>query len=762
MNGRKEDSRLLTGRARFTDDVHLDRMVHAAFVRSPLPHAGIAAVDTTQALQAGALLVLTANDLPFADRSFVLRYSHPSIRGGLAGFLASDRVRYVGEPVALVVARDRYEAEDLAAKVEVDYRDLPPVATPDEALAEHAPMLHDSWPRNVAAEFVHVVGDADAAFARFPRRMSARFRHGRQVPLPLETRGCVAEWDPGRETLSVWLSTQTHYSVRENLALILGIPEDRVRIVAEHVGGGFGSKSRPYPEEVVVSHASRVLGRPVKWIEDRLEGMLATAHSRDIATELELAYDDQGRVGALRSRLVVDIGAYVFTSGIITAEVAAAHCTGPYRIPDVRVEVRCVGTNKTPMATYRGAGQPEATFPLEVMLDLLGRDLGLSPVEIRRRNLVRPDDLPWRLTIPYGGPRCAFDTGDFPGMLERAATNSGFDEGTQVLPSGERVAWGLAFGMESSGLVNGESARVRIDATGAVTVWSGMSSQGQGQFTSYAQVCAEGLGVRPRDVDVRMGDTELLPFGRGAFASRGAVVGANAVAAATAKLRVRVIDCAARLLDCETKALAIVDGAITRDGAQTGLVLADIARAVLPGGRLFEGGTALQEECIYDTGNVLTFGVSVHAARVAVSPITGFVRILDYYVVHDAGRVLNQAIVEGQVIGGVVEGIGGTLFAEMVHDAHAQPLTGTLAEYLVMTAPEAPRVRLEHADCPATTNPLGARGIGEGGTIAAAPAIVNAVMRAIDPDGRRHLEALFRLPLHPERVLAAFEASASA
>ena len=754
--GRREDERLLIGRARFTDDIRLDRMAHAAFVRSPVAHAGIGAIDTDPALKAGALLVLTAEELPFIEKSLILRYAHPSVRHAMMPFLARGRVRFVGEPVALVVAESRYEAEDFAALVEVDYRPLPAVASTAAALAENAPALHADWPGNVAASFRHETGDTDAAFARCAGRIARKFEFGRQAPVPLENRGCVADFDAGRDFLTLYISTQTHYAVRQNLAWLLDLPADGIRVIAEDVGGGFGSKSRPYTEEVTVSHASRVLGRPVKWIEDRFEHFQATTHSRSTETELEIGYDGEGRILAMKGRLLVDVGAYIFTSGIITAEVASGHCAGPYRIADISLEVVCVGTNKTPLATYRGAGQPEATFPLETMLDTVARELGLSATEIRARNLVTPADMPYTPHIPYAGPKCRFESGDFPALLERAVAGSGYCERVEAIGANERAAWGLACGIESTGFIGFESAEVRIDGAGNATVFSGMTSQGQGQATTYAKVCAETLGADESRVTVRMGDTQLLPFGRGAFASRGAVVGANAVAGAASQLREKVLVHAGILLQEKPEVLTVAAGDILRsNGERTGLSLGDIAQATVPGGPLHEGQPALSAQFIFDTEQTLTFALSVHAVRLAVDMRTGIYRILDYCIVHDIGRHLDPAIVEGQVVGGAVEGIGGAMFAELLYDDDGQLLTGTLADYPLIGAAEAPRIRLDHVQTVPTTNPLGVRGVGEGGVIPVAAAIANALCRAIDPGGNGHIDPLCRVPLRPEAVLRA-------
>jgi carbon-monoxide dehydrogenase large subunit len=758
---RKEDYRLLTGRGRFADDVHLDRMVEGVFIRSPMAHAEIVGIDASAAIEAGALLVLTARDLPFLDREFIVRYWHLSIRNGLPPFLAVDRVRYVGEPVAFVVAENRYLAEDLAALVAVEYRVLPAVASAAAALDAGAPQIHPEWTGNIAAQFKQTLGDAEAVLAQSRLKLARRYRYARQVPLPLEMRNCVADFDPARRELTVFASTQTHYNVRQNLSKLLDLPESNVRVVAEDVGGGFGSKSRPYPEEIIVAYASMRLDRPVKWGEDRFENLQATTHSRSIDTEIELAYDGDGRITALKERLIVDVGAYIFTSGIITAEIASARCAGPYKIENIATEVVCVGTTKTPIATYRGAGQPEATFPLETALDVIAKSLGMSPLAIRERNIIQPADMPYASGLNYGAASCAFENGDYPLMLAKATRDPAYTDSVHINGRGERVAWGLACGVEASGFVNYESARVAIDPSGLVTVSSGMSSQGQGQQTTYAQVCAETLGVDFDTVQVRLGDTGIVPFGRGGFATRGAVLGANAVAGASLELREKVLAIAATLLQADKAGLSIARGIVRRDGVETMLSVGEVARAIGPGGPLFSGAMALEAEYIFDSRDLLTLGMSVHAAQVAVDPRSGFFRVTDYLIIHDAGRMLNPVIVEGQIVGGAVEGIGSAVLSEISYDDAAQVLNGTLADYLVMTAPEAPRIRVEHVDSRASTNPLGVRGIGEGGLIAGPPAIANALARAVDSEAVGHERHLSRLPITPEMVLQAIQAASA-
>ena len=755
---RKEDARLLAGRARFTDDVHLDRMAHAVFVRSPIAHGEILSIDKGPALEAGALAVLTADDLPFIDSKLISRFWHPSIRGGTPWLLARKHVRYVGEAVAMLVAEDAYQAEDLAALVEVVFNPLPVAASMDASLASEAPQLHDDWPDNVAAEFDHVRGDAKAAMEEATNRLRRRFTFGRQMALPLETRGCVADFDRDRNRLDIWISTQVHYNVRNNLAEILGLPEDHIQVHAEDVGGGFGGKSRPYAEEIIVSHASAVLGRPVEWIEDRMESLLATTQSRGTETKFEIGFDETGRILALTGELLVDLGAYVFTSGIVTAQVASGQCAGPYKIENIDLNVRCIGTNKTPLATYRGAGQPEAAFPLECLLDLVAEEVGISAEEVRLRNIVAPEDLPYDPFIPYGGTAVELESGDFPKIIRRTVAESGYSEEVETFASGENAAWGLACGMESTGFVGLESARVCLDPSGKLIVSSGMTSQGQGQITTYAQICANIMDVPLDDVDVQLGNTGLLPFGRGAFASRGAVVGGNAVAGAAEKLKARVLGLAGTLLQCEGETLSIREGHICRqDGAETELTLGAIAAQSLPGGPLNTGQFALEEDYIYDTGGSLTLALSVHAAKVVLDPKTGFYRIAEYFILHDTGKMLNPKIVEGQIIGGAVDGMGCTMLSQIRHDENGQLLTGSLMDYLVMAAPEAPRVYLSHMETTPTTNPLGVRGVGEGGVIPAPPAITNALRRIISQRPGGKPEALLHLPLGPEEILESLQ-----
>ena len=740
-----EDPRLLRGRAGFVDDFRLDRMLHGVFVRSPHPHAEIGAIDAAAALDGGARLVLTSADLPFAERDFVVRYWHKAIRGGTQPFLARGRVRYVGEPVALVVADDAYRAEDCAALVEVAYRPLDALARTGAAMAEGALALHRSWTGNIAARFSYRRGDAGRALERSARRISHETRFARQIPLPLETRGALADFDRARGTLTVRLSTQAHYNVRENLAALLDLPESAVRVICEDVGGGFGAKSRCYGEEIVLAEASRVLGRPVKWIEDRRENMLATTQSRGIDVALELGTAEDGRFQALRATVVLDVGAYVFTSGVATGELGGALIPGAYRIPHFEVEVLAVGTNKTPAATYRGAGQPEAALAIETLVDRAARALGMEAALVRQRNLVRPGDLPYATGTGFGGGDFAFLAGDFPALLDRVRAESGYDETVETRPGGVRVGWGLAGGVDVSGVVNFESARVRIDPSGDIAVQSGMSSQGQGQATAFAQIAADVLGVDVGRVSVALGDTALLPFGRGAFASRGAIMGGSAVLQAAQNLRARVLAAAAQLLQDGDARLDISGGRILRQGGgDTGLGIGEVARAVAPGGSLFDGMAGLEAETVWRADEPATLAFSVHAVRVAVDPETGLVEILDYAIGHDIGRALNPAIVRGQVQGGAVEGIANALLAEMRFARDGQPLTLTLADYPAATADRAPSPRLVERDTPSPTNPLGIRGVGESATIAPPAAIWNAVARAM---GWRDRPA--RIPLSP-------------
>ena len=750
--GRAEDGELLAGVARYTGDIRLPGMAEAYFIRSPYAHAELVKIDGSAAVAAGAFAVITAKDLPFIDRTLITRYWHPAIRGGQPPLLAIDRVRYVGEAVAILIATDRYQAEDLAALVEVTYSELPVIAEPHQALLADAPQIHADWPSNIAAELDNSSGDPEGAFNHCAHWLKETFSFQRQAPLPLETRGCVADYRADG-TLTVWSSTQVHFNVRNNIAEILDIPEDHVRVVAENVGGGFGSKSRPYAEEVLVSHCSRWFGRPVRWIEDRLENLQTTTHSRGTETDLEIGFDDDGRIHALRGTLIVDVGAYVFTSGIVTAMVASGQCAGPYRIENIDMKVQCVGTNRTPLATYRGAGQPEATFPIERMMDMIALKLGLSPLEVRLRNIVRPEDMPYRVSIPFAGPDAQFDSGDYPAILKQVEARTDIASPVEQLDTGEWTAWGMACGIEATGYITGESARAVLQDDGTVAVWSGMTSQGQGQRTTYAKVCADVIGIQWQDIDVHLGDTAYVSMGRGAFASRGAVIGANAVAGAANGLRDEIFQAAATLLQSMPDDLVCRDGKVINDVSGQSVSLKDVAGAFKAEQSDKSETVPLQSDYVFDAEDSLTFAFSAHAAKVALDPETGTVRILDYCVIHDSGRPLDQVIVDGQITGGVADGIGGALLSALRFNEEAQPLCGTLADYMTIGPAEMPSVQIFHCNIPATTNALGVRGVGEGGVLPAGPAIANALARIMLRFQHASSGPLVALPISPEALV---------
>jgi carbon-monoxide dehydrogenase large subunit len=751
---RREDPPLLTGRGLFVADVARRGTLEACFVRSPHAHATIRAVDPGPAVAEGALLVLTAAELPFGDRALLPRRWHPAIRGGTPPPLARERVRYVGEPLALVVAADGYRARDLAERVRVVYAGAPAVVTPEAAREPGAPRIHETWAGNVAARLEQRVGDAAAALLAAPRRLRHRFRFPRQLPVPLEPRGCLAEPGTPAGGLTLWDSTQVTYHTRANLAALLDLPEALVRVVAPDVGGGFGAKSRTYWEEILVAHAAMRLGRPVRWIEGRLEHLTATTHSRDATVDLEVGYDRDGRLRAARCRAVVDVGAYVHGNGVITAEVLAAQLPGAYRLPDYDAEVLCVGTHKTPLATYRGTGQPEATLAMERMLDLIAKDLGLDPVGVRMRNLLHPAELPYRPGTVLAGAPVVLESGDFPAVLARAVELAR-ERPPVALGPDEALGVGWALGLEVTGLGGPESARVRVGGDGRVEVSSGLTTQGQGQATTLARVCGEVLGVEPDAVAVRLGDTALLPTGKGSFASRGAVVGASAVAEAAARVRQRAVAEAARLLEASPGDLMSQGGRIHPRGSPArGVTLGEVVQG------LGAAGVALEAEVLFAPAALGgTYALSAHVATVAVDRLTGACRVLDYAVVHDVGRRLHEAIVDGQVHGGVVEGLAGALLAEMVYDAEGQPLTGSLMDYPLASAALGPPIRIAHLEIRPATNPCGVRGVGEGGTIPVAAAVANAVSRALGEHLHGGEALLCTLPLTPERILRALAAA---
>ena len=795
---RLEDPRRVRGEGVYVDDVHLPDMLHATVVRSPRAHARLRAVDAAAARAApGVAAVFTGSDLADALRPIPVRLvPDPNLLRYLQHPLAVDRVRYVGEPVALIVARDRAAAEDAAERVELDLAPLPAVT---DAGSPPPAALFDHTPDNLASLIEEGFGDVDAAFARARRIVRLSFRTGRHTAVPMETRGLVAAPDRGagrgargrgegqgrgRGRLTVWGPTKVPHFNRGVLAAMLGWPEHLIRFVEPEVGGGFGARGEFYPEDFLIPCAALRLGRPVKWIEDRVEHLSAINHSREQRYELALALDGGGRFLGLRAEAVNDMGAYLRTHGTVVPGLSAGMLPGPYEMEAYRCRIRCVLTNKTPTGTYRAPGRFECNAARERLIDRAARVLGIDPVEIRRRNLIRPERMPFARGTSILGEEVEYDSGDYPHALDEAVALSGFcariagagsprgaasarreDLGsggevdavagpaagsnppalTRTQARGAdaagryRLGTGLACFVEKTGTGPFEGARAFLDRSGGLVVTTGASDLGQGLETCLAQIAADALGVGCERVVVRHGDTDLIPHGVGSFASRGTVMAGNAVHAAAGELRARVLERAASLLDARPGDLSIDPAGVVRSAGGRSCAFADLAAE--PG----------LEAVHYFRCEKMAYSHGVTVARVRVDTATGRVAAEGIWLLYDVGRVVNPAMVAGQIEGGIAQGLGGALLEELDYDETGQLLSGSFMDYLLPGATDVPHVVHRNLDrSPSPRNPLGVKGAGEVGIAGVGGAIANAVADALgDADADAD-----RLPLTPERVWA--------
>lgn len=767
---RFEDARLLRGEGQFVADLVLPDMLHIAFVRSSVAHARIKSVDLTRALQSpGVQFAMSGLELareipPVQDQQLPLpqkwRATVPhKIFDPRQPLLAWDKVRHVGEAVAVVLADSRYLAEDAAERVRVEYEPLPPVVDVEAALAADSALIHERNGSNLLAEFSIAKGDADGVFRTAPRILKRRFRHHRYAGVPMECRGVTAQHDRRADAVTIWSSTQVVHWVRREAALTLGLPEARVRCVALDVGGGFGTKAHVYPEDLLMPFLARRYGRPVQWIEDRLEHLQSACHSRDQVHEAEIAFDDAGRILALRDRMIMDCGAWN-PVGIGIPYNTVCHIPGPYRIDHLSISARVAVTNKTPNAPYRGAGRPEATQVMERLIDLVAREVGLEPAEVRRRNMIGPESMPCPIGIPYrDGMPIVYDSGDYPRALQSSLTAIGGLDAFRTRQAAARAAGrclglGLACYTEGTGVGPFEGATVRIDPTGKVYVSSGACPQGQGMETIFAQIAADEWKVKPEDVVTAFADTSAIPMGFGTLASRSTVNLSAALHHASERLRVKLFDLAAHMLECSPRDLELRDGkvgVVGVPGAEKTFV--DLARAARPGWdhqRPPDMDAGL-EETFYWEPSTVTWSYAVHAVIVEVDTGLGHVRLDRYVIAHDCGVVVNPLLAEGQIIGGAVQGIGGGMLEGFSFNREAQLLTGSLADYLLPNASDVPRIQLVHLESPSPLNPLGVKGLGEGGAIAPPVAIANAVCDALAD----HKIEINRTPIHPEDIVRA-------
>jgi carbon-monoxide dehydrogenase large subunit len=756
---RREDERLLTGHGRFLDDLDLPGVLTAAFLRSPCAHARIRQIDASAARALpGVVAVFTGADLASIQKPLAPKMSHPRLTGFPRLPMPPSEVHHVGEPVAVVVAESRYVAEDALEEIGVDYEERPAVASTAAALAPGAPLAHSGAADNIAVHLVQRTGDP-SALRTAPHRLAEEFVVTRGGGHSMETRAVAARFDPATGELTVWDTTQSPHYVRQQLSMIYEMAEHDIRVIAPaDVGGGFGPKAQFYGEEVVVPWVARVLGRPVKWVEDRQENFVAAMMERSQTHRIEVGFDDDGTLLAVRDVIEHDQGAYC--AGLQVPSITTSAVPGPYRIPHIHTELYACYTNLVPTSSVRGAGRPQAVFAMERMMDRIAAHVGLDPAHVRARNLIPPSDFPYPVGIMFrDGSPLTYDSGDFPallaGTLERIGYPAARAEQSRARAEGRYVGIGLAMYVEGCGLGPYEGARVRLTNTGRILVTLAAAPQGQGYETVFAQIAAEALGLDMSHISVETGDTSRIPFGQGTFASRITATAGPAVLEAAREMRSRLVDTAARLLGGGPDQVTFVGARACLGGdLEKSASLLDIARMADIG----EHGTALPrgiraglETSSYFAPERATYASGAHAAIVEVDPETGGVTILRYVIGHDCGNVINPTLVEGQILGGLAHGIGNAMYEEPVYDAEGQPQATSYRDYTLVSAAEVPAAELFHLHTPSPLNPLGAKGAGEGGTIPAPAVIANAVEDALRPFGAR----VNRAPVTPARIVEA-------
>ena len=769
---RKEDDRFLTGRGNFVADYAPERTLYAKFVRSPYAHARIVRINAKKAAAApGVVGVFTADDLKGAVGNIPTAWpvTNADIKTPPYPPLARDVVRYAGEAVAVVVAEDPYAAEDAQELVDVEYDPLRVVVRQEDALKKGAPALHAEAPGNVAFHWTIQGGDVDSVFKGADIVLSHRFVNQRLQPAPMEPRAAVAEYDPGKRQLTLHVTSQNPHIHRLLLSLILGLPEQRIRVIAPDVGGGFGSKIPCYPWEAILSHLAMRLGRPVKWVEDRSENMLATIHGRDHVQYVELAATKEGTILGIRVRAIANMGAYLSTAGPGVPTILFGFMVGGcYAIQAAKVDVTGVFTNTTPTDAYRGAGRPEALFLVERMVELLARKLDMDPADLRRRNFIPPDRFPYPIALGL-----TYDSGNYPAALDKALDRVGYrklrEEQARARKEGRLMGIGLSSyveicGLGPSNIVNSTgfagglwgSSVVRVHPTGKVTVYTGAHPHGQGEETTFAQIVGQELGIPVEDIDVLHGDTESAPMGMGTYGSRTTPVEGGSLALSARKLREKARKIAAHLLEAREDDLEFADGKFTVKGSSgKAKTIQEIAWAAYLGGNLPpDTEPVLDSTTFYDPANFV-FPFGTHVCVVDVDKDTGQVSIRRYVAVDDCGPQINPMIVEGQVHGGVVQGLGQAMLEGAVYDENGTLLTGNFLEYLIPSSLEAPRMETSSTVTPSPHNPIGVKGIGETGTIASTEAYVNAVVDALAPYGVTDLE----MPITSEKVWRAIHAA---
>ena len=781
---RVEDDRLVRGTGRYVDDVALDAL-HVAVLRSPHAHARILSIDVDAVLDVeGVHLVWTHEDLTGAmAEPLPLLIPHPTLTEGRTQYaLAKDEVNYVGEAVAVVVAEDRYVAEDALARIVVDYELLPAVVGIEAArTAEH--LVHDDVPGNVAASTEQSNGDAPAAIAAAPHTLSLDLDIERSACMPMEGRGTVARWDPDQNRLQVWTSTQTSTGVRAAIAAKLGLDLGQVDVITPDVGGGFGVKIvHPWPEELLVPLAARVLGRAVKFTEDRREHFISSAHERAQVHHVDVGYDDEGRVLGLDVRFWHDHGAYT-PYGLIVPIITSTQLLGPYKPGAYRVRFDSLYTNTVIVTPYRGAGRPQGCFVMERTMDAIAAALGKDRAEVRAANFIQPDEFPYDHGLIFqDGRALEYDSGDYPQMLEKVKALVGWDEfpalREEAAAAGRTLGIGLACYVEGTGVGPYEGAHVHIETSGKVKVATGLTSQGQGHQTAFAQIVADALGVPFEDVEITTGDTRRMGYGVGTFASRAAVMSGSAIHLAALRAREKALRIAADALEAAVEDLEIVDGVVSVKGApESSIALGTVAVLSNPLRYAFdEASKAATQFSVGDPGKPpvaegdepglegkdfyspprATFASGMHAVIVETDPDTAEIRIVKYAVVHDCGNVVNPMIVEGQIHGGVAQGVGGALYERMAYDESGQLLNASFMDFLMPYVTEVPEhIDIDHLETPSPLNPLGIKGAGEAGVIPGSAALAAAIE---DAEGI----TITAMPISPSELFALRAAAQSA
>lgn len=784
---RTEDPRLIKGLAHYVDDISLPGILHVAFVRSVYAHARITGIDTSAALETpGVVAVYTGADVNDKIGPVPCAGALPDLKVPDHRVLAKDKVYFMGHPIAVVVAKDRYVARDAADLVMVDYEELPVVTDVEEA-SKSGTVIHDAFSDNIAYRLTSGEGDIEAAFAAADRTVKQRVLHQRLAPIAMEPRGVLARYFPGEQELTLWSSTQIPHLMRTQVAIMIGIPENKLRVITPEVGGGFGSKLNVYAEEAVLGWISMQLGKPVKWIESRRENIQATIHGRGQVGDIEIAFKNDGTLTGLRYTIFADLGAYhqLLTPAIPT--LTGLMLSGAYKIPAIQMNITACFTNKMATDAYRGAGRPEATYIVERGLDLVAADLGMDRAEVRRKNFPAANEFPFHTATGLD-----YDSGDYEAALDKAQQIAGYaalrEQQKKARDEGRLIGIGISTYVEicalgpSQAMPAGgwESATVRIEPTGKVTVLTGASPHGQGQETSFAQIAADELGVSIDDVTVIHGDTGVVQYGIGTFGSRATAVGGTAVYVAIQKLKEKADKIAAHMLKADASRLSFEGGKYSLQQAAAAAASTGTSDPVVPVGEAPAGalpepqvdpksGVTIQEIALAahiakdlppDTEPGLsatyffepknfTFPFGTHIAVVEIDRETGDIEFVRYVAVDDCGKVINPLLVDGQVHGGIVQSIGQALFEEVVYNEDGQLITGTLMDYAVPRASDIPKqFELDRTETPSPVNPLGVKGVGEAGTIGATPAIVGAVVDALAPFGVKHLD----MPIKPENV----------